>query len=131
MTLPEKAEDFSRAFALRWAARDAAGLTALLAEDADVLSLTGGWAEGRRAIETLFKGELTGVFSQSRLVTGKTRLRPLGPGASVLHQRFVLSGLVDETGRDVGRVGAMLVAVLMTKDGGWLAVSLQFSAVDA
>jgi uncharacterized protein (TIGR02246 family) len=131
VTIPEKAEDFTRAFAARWSARDAAGLAALLAEDADVLSLTGGWAEGRRAIEALFTAELTGAFSQSRLVTGKTRLRPLGPGASVLHQRFVLSGLVDESGRDVGRVGAMLIAVLVAKAGGWQAVSLQFSAVDA
>lgn len=131
MTLPDKPEDFARAFASRWAARDAVGLAALLAEDADVLSLTGGWAEGRRAIEALFTGELTGVFSHSRLVTGKTRLRSLGPATSVLHQRFVLSGLVDEAGRDVGRVGAMVIAVLVAKPDGWQAVALQFSAAEA
>ena len=127
---PEKAEEFPRAFALRWSARDAEGLAALLAEDAEFLSLTGGWAEGRRAIQTLFADELAGAFSHSRLVTGKTRLRPLGPGAAVLHQRFVLSGLVDEAGRDTGRIGAMLMAVLVAKSGGWQAVSLQFSAVE-
>lgn len=131
MTPLEKAEDFPRAFAARWTARDTTGLAALLAEDADVLGLTGGFAEGRRAIEALFTGELTGVFSHSRLVTGKTRLRVLGPGASVLHQRFVLSGLVDEAGQDLGRVGAMLIAVVVAKSEGWQAVSLQFSVVEA
>ena len=128
--IPTKAEEFPRAFASSWGARDAAGLAALLAEDAVVLSLTGGWAEGRRAIEALFAGELAGAFSQSRLVTGKISLRPLGPGAAVLHQRFVLSGMVDETGRDAGRVGAMLIAVVVAKPLGWHAISLQFSAVE-
>lgn len=128
--IPEKSEEFPRAFAQRWGARDAVGLAALLTEDAEVLSLTGGWAEGRRAIETLFADELAGAFSQSRLVTGKTLLRPLGPGAAVLHQRFVLSGMIDEAGRDAGRIGAMLIAVLAAKAGGWQAVSLQFSAVE-
>lgn len=128
--IPTKAEEFPRAFALNWGARDAAGLAALLTEDADVLSLTSGWASGRRAIETLFAGELAGAFSQSRLVTGKISLRPLGPGAAVLHQRFVLSGIVDESGRDAGRIGAMLIAVLVAKAGGWQAISLQFSVVE-
>jgi uncharacterized protein (TIGR02246 family) len=131
VTHPEAPEEFTRVFAARWSARDAAGLAALLAEDAELVSLTGGWADGRRAIEALFNAELSGVFSQSRLVTGKTRLRSLGPAASVLHQRFVLSGLVDETGRDMGRVGAMVIAVLVAKPDGWQAVSLQFSAVEA
>lgn len=127
---PTTAEEFPRAFALAWGARDAAILAGLMAEDADFLSLTGGWAEGRRAVEALLAGEFAGAFSQSRLVTGKTKLRALGPGAAVLHQRFVLSGLVDETGRDMGRTGAMLIAVLVARAGGWQATSLQFSAVD-
>lgn len=128
--IPTTAEEFPRAFAKCWAARDVAGLIGLMAEDADMLSLTGGWAEGRRAIEALLTEELTGGFSQSRLVTGKTRLRPLGPGAAVLQQRFVLSGLVDAAGRDIGRTGAILIAVLVARAGGWHAITLQFSAVE-
>lgn len=128
--IPTSAEEFPRVFARLWGARDATGLANLMAEDADMLSLTSGWAEGRRAIEALLRDELAGGFSQSRLVTGKTRLRPLGPGAAVLQQRFVLSGLRDETGRDIGRSGAMLIAVLVARVGGWQAISLQFSAVE-
>jgi uncharacterized protein (TIGR02246 family) len=127
---PATAEEFPRAFAKAWGARDTVGLAALLAEDADMLSLTGGWAEGRRDIETLLRDELSGIFSQSRLVTGKTRLRPLGPGAAVLQQRFVLSGLVDAEGRDLGRTSAILIAVLVARSGGWQAITLQFSAVE-
>ncbi len=53
----------------------------------------------------------------------------LGPGAAVLHQRFVLSGLIDEQGNDLGRIGALLFAVLVAKPDGWRAVSLQFTAI--
>jgi uncharacterized protein (TIGR02246 family) len=125
------AEDFPRVFASAWGARDAASLAALLAEDGDMLSLTGGWAEGRRAVEALFRDELAGAFRQSRLVTGKTRLRPIGPGAAVLQQRFVLSGLVDAQGRDMGRTGAILIGTLVARAGGWQAMTLQFSVVEA
>lgn len=125
------AEDFPRSFANLWGARDAEGLAALLVEDAEMLSLTGGWAEGRKAIIALLKAELSGTFSRSRLVTGKTRLRALGPGAAVLHQRFVLSGLIDAEGHDLGRIGAMLIAVLTARDSGWKAVSVQFTAIEA
>jgi uncharacterized protein (TIGR02246 family) len=128
--IPSTAEEFPRAFAKAWGARDAAALAALMCEDVDMLSLTGGWAEGRKAVTGLLRDELSGVFSQSRLVTGKTRIRPIGPGAAVLQQRFVLSGLVDAAGRDMGRTGAILIAVLIAKSGGWQAMTLQFSPVD-
>jgi uncharacterized protein (TIGR02246 family) len=130
MTL-KSAENFPRNFATLWGARDVDGLAALLVDDAEMLSLTGGWAEGRKAISALLKAELSGTFSRSRLVTGKTRLRPLGPGAAVLHQRFVLSGIIDAEGHDLGRIGAMLIAVLTAREQGWMAVSLQFTAIEA
>jgi hypothetical protein len=82
-------------------------------------------------VQALFRDELAGAFSQSRLVTGKTRLRPLGPGAAVLQQRFVLSGMVDAQGRGMGRTGAILIAVLVARIGGWQAITLQFSAVES
>ncbi|QCO56503.1 DUF4440 domain-containing protein [Pseudorhodobacter turbinis] len=125
-----RAESFSRIFAQLWGARDVAGLAALMAEDAEMLSLTGGWAEGRAEIEALLASEFAGAFGRSRLVSGKTRLRTLGPGTVVLQQRFVLSGLLDGEGRDIGRTGAMLIAVLVAGPDGWQAVTLQFSAVD-
>ena len=122
-------DGFSRAFAQAWGARDAAALAALCAEDAEMLTLTGLWCDGRARIEAVLQAELDGAFSQSRLVTGKARLRPLGPGAAVLSQHFVLSGIVDAEGADAGRVGAMLGAVLLARADGWQATTLHFVAL--
>jgi uncharacterized protein (TIGR02246 family) len=127
----ETPEDFSRRFGQLWGARDAEGLAALMAEDASFLSLTGGFADGRKAIIALLKGEMSGVFSKSRLVTGKTRHRAIGAETCILYQRFVLSGLIDAQGSDMGRVGAMVISVLSRQANGWKAESLQFSAVEA
>ncbi|HEX9859027.1 MAG TPA: SgcJ/EcaC family oxidoreductase [Paracoccaceae bacterium] len=124
-------EDFTRSFAALWGARDAEALAVLTAEDAEMLTLTGVWCEGRGTIATALKAELAGAFARSRLVTGKSRLRVLGPGAAVLHQRFVLSGVIDDQGRDIGRLGAMLTAVLVARAEGWQAVTLHFSAIDS
>lgn len=124
-----KPDEFSKAFVARWSARDGKALSALCAEDAEALTLTGVWCEGRARIAEVLDAELAGAFSQSRLVTGKGRLRPLGPGAAVLSQRFVLSGIVDASGRDAGRVAAMLSAVLLARADGWQATTLHFVAL--
>jgi uncharacterized protein (TIGR02246 family) len=124
-----KPDDFSKAFVAHWSARDARGIAFLCAEDAEALTLTGLWCEGRTRIAEVLGAELAGAFSQSRLVTGKGRLRPLGPGAAVLSQRFVLSGIVDAEGRDAGRVAAMLSAVILARADGWQAATLHFVAL--
>ena len=124
-------DDFSRAFVVAWGRRSAADLAALCAEDAEMLTITGLWCEGRDRIAEVLEAELAGAFSQSRLVTGKARLRPIGPGAAVLNQRFVLSGIVDAERRDAGRVAAMLSAVLLARADGWQATVLHFVALAA
>ena len=122
-------DGFSRSFVLAWGGRDAAALAALCTEDAEMLTITGLWCEGRPRIQDVLQAELDGAFAQSRLVTGKGRLRPLGPGAAVLTQRFVLSSVLDAEGRDAGRVGAVLSAVLLARTEGWQAATLHFVAL--
>ena len=122
-------DGFSRSFVLAWGGRDAAALAALCSEDAEMLTITGLWCEGRPRIQEILQAELDGAFVRSRLVTGKGRLRPLGPGAAVLTQHFVLSGIVDADGRDAGRVGAVLSAVLLARAEGWQAATLHFVAL--
>lgn len=117
-----------RAFAQAWGARDARALAALFAPDGDLLSLTGGAAEGRADVADLFAGELAGAFARARLVTGKTRLRAIGQDAIVLNQRFVLTGIVHADGSDAGRIGAVLCATLERTPEGWLIVAAQFVA---
>jgi uncharacterized protein (TIGR02246 family) len=117
-------EDFVPRMGAAYAARDAAAIARLCAEDAGGLTLTGGWAEGRAELERLWAAEFAGALAQSRLVTGKGRLQRLAGGVALVQQRFVLSGITDAEGRDAGRLGAMLSAVLTQRDDGWCAQSL-------
>ncbi|MFM2350503.1 MAG: hypothetical protein RIR04_1469 [Pseudomonadota bacterium] len=122
------AEDFAKRFAAAFGRQDAAELAQLLAEDADVLTLTGAVAETAAEAEAAFAGEFAGIFAMARLVSGKHRLRVLGPGGAVVTQRFVVSGARDDQGAEMPRFGAVLTAVLTARSTGWQAVSLTFSA---
>lgn len=119
---------FPRAFSDAWAARDAKALAELFAPDGDFLTLTGAWAEGREAIARALAAEFKGAFARTKLVTGRAKLRPLGPHAAMVMQRFVLSGLLDSEGRDAGRHGAVLSATLVAGTEGWLVAAASFCA---
>ncbi|MDW4550423.1 SgcJ/EcaC family oxidoreductase [Defluviimonas sp. D31] len=127
MTLPAP-EAFPRSFANAWSARDAKAIAALFAEDADFLTLTGHWAEGRKAVEETLAGEMAGAFARAKLVTGRTKIRAVAPGAAQVMQRYVLSGIVNADGSDAGRVGAILSAVLVDGPQGWSVAAAQFTA---
>ena len=120
-------EDFSRAFAYAFGDRDAAAMAELMTEDGSVQSLTGIWAESREAARTAFDAEATGIFSRARLVTGKGSVLPLAADVALLRQRFVVTGAMEESGDEMPRFGAMLVAVLRSDGLNWRAVSLTFT----
>lgn len=122
-------DTFPKLFAAAFAVQDSRTLGSYLADDADVLTLTGGLAETAKEATTVFDMEFAGTFATARLVTGKTRLRLLGPGGAILHQRFVVIGARDATGAEMPRFGAVLTAVLLARAEGWRAVSLGFSAL--
>ncbi len=126
MSLADPA-DFPRAFALAFSARDLGAIGRLFTPDADFVSLTGAWSEGREAVEEVLAAELAGTLARVRLVTGRTRLRAVAPGVAQVVQRFVLSGLSHPDGSDAGRLGVILTALLCEGAEGWLAVSAQFS----
>ena len=119
---------FPRAFADAWATRDARAMAGLFAADADFLTLTGHWAEGRKAIETAVAGEMAGAFARAKLVTGRVKARALAPGVAQVMQRYVLSGILHADGTDAGRVGAVLSAVLVEGPEGWRVAAAQFTA---
>lgn len=122
-------EDFPRRFSTAFGAQDVAGLAALIAVDGCLQSLTGLWADTPDAVETTFAAEAAGIFARARLVTGKGQIRMLGPDTALLRQRFTVSGALDETGAELPRFGAMLVAVLASGPTGWQALSLSFTAL--
>jgi uncharacterized protein (TIGR02246 family) len=127
MSLPDPAA-FPRAFADAWAARDARAMAALFAADADFLTLTGHWAEGRKAIAGTVAGEMAGAFARAKLVTGRTKARGLAPGVAQVMQRYVLSGILNADGSDAGRIGAILSATLVEGAEGWQVAAAQFAA---
>lgn len=127
MTLPAP-DALTRVFANAFSAHDLPALAALFAEDADFLTLTGVWAEGRKDIEATLRAEMAGAFARVKLVTGRTKSRQVFPGVAQVMQRFVLSGIVNPDGTDAGRVGAVLSALLTRTEGGWQIVSAQFTA---
>lgn len=120
-------EDFTRAFAFAFGDRDGRALADLIAADGTVQSLTGIWAEGRDQAEAAFAAETAGIFARARLVTGKGSVLPLSPDFALLRQRFVVTGAIEETGAEMPRFGAMLVALLQSDGLNWRAVSLTFT----
>lgn len=118
-------EEFIRAFAQGFGAGDAAALAALMAEGGTALTLTGQWAEGKDEVAASLAAEFAGIFARARLVTGKGSARSLFPGCFLVRQRFVITGASDESGNDIPRIGAVLVAVL-GRDG---VENLTFSAL--
>ena len=125
------AASFSRQFATAFGARDAAALAALFVEDGSLHSLTGRLLEGQEAITTGLAEEFAGLARMARLVSGKAATRMIGPGAAILHQRFVVTGLRDATGAELPRVGALLTVVLAAKGPGWQALSATFAVLES
>ncbi len=121
-------DDFAKQFAGAFGRQDAAELGRFLAEDADVQTLTGAFVDSAAEAEVAFAGEFAGIFAAARLVSGRQRLRMLGPGAAIVTQRYVVSGARDDQGAELPRFGAVLTAVLTARNTGWQAVSLTFSA---
>jgi hypothetical protein len=104
-------------------------LQAFFGPDASLQSLTGAWAESPEEIAAVFEAEAAGIFARARLVTGKGSIRPLNPFAALLRQRFTISGALTETGTEIPRFPAMLIAVLERADMQWQVQSLTFTAL--
>jgi hypothetical protein len=121
--------DFLRAFPAAWVAGDADTLAAMLAPEAAMLTLTGLWAEGSKAIIAAMEAERGGVLARARLVTGRGTCHTPLPGMAILSQRLVVSGLTDSNGQDIGRQGAMLTATLLAGPDGWRAQAVTFAPV--
>lgn len=125
MTRPD---DFARLFAAALLAGEADRLASLFTASATALTLTGCWAEGRDDSCTAFAGDSAGLLNGARLVAGKGSSEALGPAATLIRQRYVVSGARDEAGAELPRFAATLIAVLRLDAGQWRATSLTLSA---
>lgn len=121
---------FARAFAIGYSTGQAEALAALFAEDGSLHALTGQFLTGRKEIARGLAGEFAGLARAARLVTGRTGERAIGPGAVILHQRFVVSGLCNAQGAELPRIGALLTAVLAAREDGWQALTATFAVLE-
>jgi len=118
-------EDLPRAFVAAWMARDARGLAALFAEDADFVNVVGIWWEDRDAIERAHDYGLTTFFAQSRLSLGRVKTRMMGEDVAVVHARMRLTGQIAPEGSEAGARTNILTFVCQSLEDGWVCVSAQ------
>lgn len=126
---PVTPDSFSRLFASAFGARDARAMAALLCEDAEALTLTGHWVQGRKAIEAAWQADFAGTLARARLVTGRQTRRAVAPQVALLSQRFVLSGATDSAGHDLPRCAVLLQVALAETADRWSAVSASLAAL--
>lgn len=98
-------EEFPKLFAAAFASQDGSALLQMLADDAEVVTLTGALAEDQTEAKQIFEQEFAGTFAKVRLVWAQSA-----------------------EGQELPRFGAVLTAVLLARAEGWRAVSLTFSA---
>ncbi len=123
--LPATPEDFPKTFAAAWMARDASALAALFAKDADFVNVAGLWWEDRDDIRAAHHRALTSFFADTRLVTGRTKVRMLAAETALVHQRFLLTGQRLPDGTEGARRTTMMLFVLRDTANGWQAVTAQ------
>jgi uncharacterized protein (TIGR02246 family) len=122
--------DFPRAFATTYAVQDAQSLAGMFTEDGCLHGLTGHFAQGRHEILLGLRAEFAGLSQNAKLINGKTILRALGPGAAILHQRYVVMGLRDASGAELPRIAALLTCLLTAKGEGWQALTATFAVLE-
>ena len=123
------ADSYTRAFAAAFSTQDADALAALLSDDAEVVTATSQHCEGREAARLVFLSEFQGTFRAARLVSGRARLRTVGPGTAILSQRYVLAGAVDPQGADLPRCALLLSALIVMRPQGWQALTCHITAL--
>ncbi len=123
--LPATPGDIPHAFAAAWAARDAAALAALFAEDAEFVNVVGLWWHDRAAIERAHDYALRSFFADSTLKPGAIRIRDIAGGAALVQCRFTLIGQRLPGGAPAGPRRTILSFVARDTGAGWQVVAAQ------
>lgn len=123
--MQEVADQFVKAFVSAWMARDGKALSALFAEDADFVNVTGIWWEDRAAIARAHQYALDSFFSETRLIPGRVKVRSLGRDHVLVHLRARLTGQKTPSGARADDRTTILSFVLERRAAGWIAVSAQ------
>ena len=113
-----------RRFVKAWNAKDAAGIGALFAEDADFVNVVGLWWGSARSIRKAHQRGFEVMYADSTLAVEKLKLRWLGEDGALVHARWRLTGQVAPDGEPGGiRRGIASVVLQRLADDSWIAVS--------
>ncbi|SDN47084.1 conserved hypothetical protein [Lutimaribacter pacificus] len=123
--LPTEPGDIPRAFAAAWMARDARGLAALFAEDAEFVNVVGLWWHDRAAIEKAHDYALHSFFADTDLKPGTIRVRTIGDDVAVVQCRFTLTGQRLPDGGAAGPRRTILTFVARATPQGWITQAAQ------
>jgi uncharacterized protein (TIGR02246 family) len=108
-----------------WNTHDAGSIAALLADDADFVSVGAVWLHGRSDVATFNERMMTGRFSETQMKLLGTRVSFLSPDIAVIHWAWQMQGdrNSDNTLKPP-RYGIMQM-VVKQGSGGWLVESAE------
>jgi uncharacterized protein (TIGR02246 family) len=122
--IADSPEQVPRLFVQAWNDRDPDGIAALFEDDADFVNVTGIWWTDRQSIRDAHAYGLERIFSASRLLLGKVKVRRLTPRIAVVHSRMILDGQTAHPGTArPGRRVTIFSFVVTLADAGWRCVS--------
>jgi uncharacterized protein (TIGR02246 family) len=107
------------AFTEAWNRGDAKAMAGLYATDADHVSADGQVAEGRDAIEVLYREQLTKTYRGGKLTLTLDSLRFLSDDVALANGQFEVSGLRDAQGNPLPALRGLHTDVWALRDGQW------------
>ena len=101
-----------------WAQQDAAAAAALFAEDGDSLT-SAGHAQGRSAVEEMYRQNFEGIFKGTTIAAEMTSVRFLEPDVAVSDGTYEITGLKGPDGEDLPPTKGLWTGVNVKTADGW------------
>lgn len=108
------------AFAVAFNKHDATAMAALWTRQGDTIEPDGTAAEGREAVEELFKEEHAGAFKAASITLKIDLVWMITPNVALVNGTYAVSGVRDGEGKEISlpRKG-LLTSVMLNEDGQW------------
>ena len=114
-----------RHFAAKWSNADAAGLSELFTEDADLVIPSGVVATGRTAIRAFYQSAFANGYAGSTSGASIARTRQLSSRIAVVDAVWFITGARTPSGSPAPSERGILTAVLRLDDDGWHITALR------
>jgi len=108
-----------------WNSHDMKALAALVAEDADFITVAGTWLKGRKAFEEHHARVHAMQFKESIWTTNKTHVKFVKPDIAVAHVEWSLKGDKDPDGTPRQPRRGIFTWVVEKRKEGWTIIAAQ------